>query len=154
MSMDDGELDPKTFRESVSRFTFKRAPSSTPLRPTGGLIDCPPVKLEFQSSSKPSLLRELVISTQVKPEKIEDELDFKPQVQRASRERSEKPEMKLFTSIFDLESPTKRKRVKSSGSLVPAKKQRGYASPEKYAHLDFLPDHLKDELDGKILTIY
>lgn len=140
----DGELDQKAFRESVSQFTFKCSPPSTPLRSARNLLGSPSVKLESQSPSK-----ELDLSTLLKLENTEDHFDIKPAVRRSSRKVAVKEESNLFTSHFDSKSHTKRKRGDTSGSSAPAKKQRGYAAPETYAHLEVLPDHLKDELDGE-----
>jgi hypothetical protein len=54
------------------------------------------------------------------------------------------PKIKLKSQVFNDPSLSH----KRDGRFSPVKKKRGYASPEAYAHLPYLPDHIKNELDG------
>ncbi|KAJ3490353.1 hypothetical protein NLI96_g1472 [Meripilus lineatus] len=52
----------------------------------------------------------------------------------------------------ELPTPSKKRAKPNSASGSSKKPKRGFAPPEQYAHLNYLQDILKENLDGMILS--
>jgi hypothetical protein len=104
---------------STSHFIFT-SPSLSHKNHSNSKAECQNVKLAESDGEKPLLRRSL---------------------RNASR-------IKLKSEVFPGDSSLSPRKRKRDDRVSSVKKKRGYASPEAYAHLAYLPDHIKNELDG------
>lgn len=126
-------LSRQVTQASLEEYRFTPSPRNSPRKPTTGTK----LKLEVTDDALPTL-------------------QGAGMVLRRSSRRTSKRTVSL-SNVDDTDSddpparssPKKRKRVSNGTPSSSSKKpKRGFAPPEQYAHLNFLQDILKEDLDG------